>query len=129
MLDWNVKADSISYIILWMGGLVAVLIISTWFYQNFYPISREISIVQDALNNLKDSINVACQSVFYSSEINPKIETGTLIIFNQKVCINATKSKKCATLLCDTKLDIIIDLNKITSIKIIKNGTFLILED
>ena len=120
MLRLNDRADSSSYIILWGGTLIAVLIITTWYFQNFYNVSNELDLINDDLKIIRDSLNIACQSVYYRTEINPKNEKGLFEINDHTICINTTKIEKCVQLFCNTSFSKKIDLAEIVTITIEK---------
>lgn len=129
MLRWNAKADIETNAIMWAGILIAVLIISYWFYDNIYPLSQEISHVNSELGSLQYILNSACNSPYYRTTHNPELEYGSMIVNESEVCLKTTKTYKCRVLVCDTRLDTEIFLDNITNIIITKENSMSVLAE
>ena len=121
---WNVRGDSNTYAIMWIGSAIAVIIMAVWFSQRIYPISNEIAAMSSDLSIISKNVNQACSSDLYRNEFNPKLSHGKLFVNKNVLCINTTKFSRCKNVFCGMGAVIDIDLGKITYIVIEKNSTF-----
>jgi hypothetical protein len=124
MSGFHARADASANIVLWIGVILAVLIIFTWYFQKIYPLSQEINSVNTELDRMQSEFSKACNSIYYKSRINPKIEKGFLSVSDGGICINTTKTAKCRVLLCaNTNLNANFNLAELTNIILEKNST------
>ena len=141
MSRWNAKADANTYVIMWAGAILAVLIISTWYFQKIYPMSREVQEVNSELDNLQAIFNKACSSLYLKTDHNPSIERGTIQIKNSNIYLNTSRkscrivfenssinnvctdmqiTSKSRMIFCNTNVDKVFDLSQISFITIEK---------
>jgi hypothetical protein len=118
---WSVKGDSTVNVIMWIGGILAVLICVTWYMQKVYPIHISVERADQDLTSIQGKINSACNSFGYESRYNPVTEKGVLTINGSVICINATGSSSCREALCSINDFFTADLENITDIRFIKN--------
>ena len=125
MLKWNVKGDADTYVILWIGTIIAVLIVSYWFFGKVQPISKESRLIGDTLDNFKNEFNIACNSLVYQVKVNPSLEKGIFYNNYSKICIKSKNlnSTTCRTAICNISTSFSFDLSKIIDIIILKNGS------
>lgn len=119
----NKKAESSSVIILWMGIILAVLIVVFWTTGKINPHHYFFQKSASDLDALQGRIDQSCISHYYKAKYNPHTEDGFIIFNDNSMCINSSEYEVCRNLLCKTGLNITIDLENITEIIIIKNET------
>jgi len=87
---WNVKADAVSTMVLWMGSLIAAIICVAWLAQNLNPDHITLQMVDNELTNLQRDLNTACRMDTYWKNYYPKVNEGNLIINDLQVCIDTS---------------------------------------
>ena len=123
------KAQIGSNLIIWIGVLGVVILATVWFITNTRPFTAESETVQKDLLQIRDTLNIAEQSIFYERKYNPLTEDGTLIVKEDEICINKT-ALNCRILNLDQTLHKNnISLGNITFIKIIRNSSGLFIEE
>lgn len=123
------KAQTGSNLIIWIGVLGVVILATVWFITNTRPFTAESETVQKDLLQIRDTLNIAEQSIFYERRYNPLTEDGTLIVRKDEICINKT-ALNCRILNLNEPLnENNISLDNITFIKITKNDSGLFIEE
>lgn len=120
------KAQIGPNLIIWFGVLSVVILGTVWFITNVRPYTAESQTVEKDLLEIRDTLNIARNSLFYNRSYNPLTEKGTLMIFENEICINTT-SLTCRT----TNIQLPrnnITLDDIIFINIINNGTHIYIE-
>jgi len=123
MSRWTAKADSSTNIIMWVGGIIAVLIMVIWYAKNLYPTHTAVDIIESDLLNIQQSVNQACMSVSYKHEYNPITETGVFAADHSRICINTTMVAACREVFCNVSGPVNISLDEISTFLIEKNDT------
>ncbi|RME52910.1 hypothetical protein D6783_03420 [Candidatus Woesearchaeota archaeon] len=125
MSAWTAKGDTPTTIIMWLGGILAIVILALWFARTIYPTTKEIDILDNNLKVFKRAIGDACTSEYYRYEFNPStITSGYLNLTNQTVCITIRQTL-CTQLLCNTNKTASWNLeNLITLVILHENKTF-----
>lgn len=114
------EKGSVSPAIIWLGVIVAVLIVVVWYVTSVSPQSQGVQIVSNDLTNLQELLNDMCNSATYSSTYNPFLEDGNLLVSGYDICMSSKEIKKCRKLACDTQIQAYIDLRKVVELKITK---------
>ena len=123
--QWTVKAESATTVVMWIGSLLAVLIIVIWIGKNIYPKHMEVQTINDDLEKAQYELSDACNSYLLNKTFNPRTEIGRIIINRTNVCIDTDTTYQCKDLICDTHHSAIHYLHNLTFIQIQKfpNGT------
>ena len=123
------KAQTGSNLIIWIGVLGVVALATVWFITNTRPFTAESETIQTDLLQIRDTLNIAEQSIFYERRYNPLTEEGTLIVKEEEICINKT-ALNCRILNLNSPLNKNnISLGNITFIQILKNNSGLFIEE
>ncbi len=125
---WTARAETPTTIIMWLGSLMAVLIIIVWIGKNIYPHHLETQIINGDLEKLQYELSDACNSYLLNRTFNPRTETGEIIFNESLVCINAKQNFNCKKIICNTGVQARYDLSNLTYILIQKfpNGSIMI---
>lgn len=121
---WHVKAETASTLIMWFGGLIAILIAVLWFTRHMYPYHEELDRINNDLKALQHEFNQGCNSLYYESRYNPFTEQGFFSINNTEICINGTTLHVCKPLICPTNHTTSYNLESLSFIHLVKNETF-----
>jgi hypothetical protein len=70
------KGDSSSPTIMWIGVILAILIIVAWFLLHLRPAQQEMKGVQYDLESIRASMQKGCGSIQYIKVYNPRTEKG-----------------------------------------------------
>jgi len=127
MSGWNARADASTYIILWFGTILAVLIISTWYFTTIYPLSEEFDVINEFLDEMQEEFNKACNSVYYVKDINPELEKGIFYTNNTHICLNTIRTNitDCRIVFCNINenMNFSFDLQQISYITLERNNS------
>lgn len=121
----NAKGESASTMIMWIGSILAVLIIIIWVNQNLKPMQVNTFVINDDLEKMQLEISNACTSFFYNRSFNPLVQKGLMRIDGSEICINSSEILRCKRSVCDSKIHIAFNITDIKHISIIRheNGT------
>lgn len=117
----DVKASSVSEIIIWVTTILAVLLLVMWFFTNFRYEKPTFDLIENDLSKLVFSINDACNAYSFSEKYNLEIEEGTFILDNNKICMYSKGIDRCRNIICDISYKEI-DLSKITQLEVKKQN-------
>lgn len=118
-IKFNRKSQTSSSAVIWIGLIVAVIIVVSFFLFKINPSHIDFELQNIDLEAIQSRLNLACNSYFFESNYNPVTEKGMLIIYNDKICINDT-IQTCRMSLCDTDVNHNFNLSEIIEIKILK---------
>ena len=121
---WNAKGDSTTSVIMWIGTIISVLIMVMWFTRTIYPTQLELENINYDLKEIQSNLNLACNSIYYKVELNPRTEHGNFSITNSTACISTLRVNRCKLLLCNTQIGKIFDLENLTKLVIQKNDSY-----
>jgi len=119
-LRLTARAEIPTGIIMWFGGITAVLIAVFWLMTTVYPIQSESRKAGSDLDQIQNSVNEACNSDYYAHLVNPSTEKGYLVIKNTSVCLNTSNVEICRSFMCKTDSFEEIALANITNVRIQK---------
>lgn len=119
-INKNKKCESTSVIILWIGVILATLIVIFWAIGKTNMTHYSFEKTNSDLDEIQGKINQACISHYYNAHINPVTEKGVFKTNGTLICINNTKIFYCKETMCNLSSNIIIDLKNITYINILK---------
>jgi hypothetical protein len=122
MLTWNARAETATNIILWLGSLVAVLIIIIWLGKNITPANYEYKVISEDLEKLQYDISDACNSFLLNRTYNPKVEAGNFTVNDTFICIRTKTFSQCKQIICNISFNAVYDLSNITYITILKQN-------
>src|SRR5690606_7139062 len=118
----NKKADLASPIIMWFTILILVIILATWYASNIRPLSGEDSLVHFDLRQIFIKIDLACNSNYFESAYNPRLEFGNLTFNQIHSCISTENINLCYDLSCEV-ISAFFDLAKIIDLKFLKENS------
>lgn len=134
-ISWNAKGDTVSTVIMWSGGLLAVLVAVAWLARSINDDHVTLEVVDNELTVLQGVFSSACNAEHYWYRHNPKLDNGVFIINGTNICVSGGKCRgnethciwpvtSCRVIVCDTGLNTGISLKNITYLVIKNDGAF-----
>ncbi len=120
----NAKGETPTAIVMWIGSIMAVLIMVLWIGRNTYPSHQEIMMINQDLEDLQYHMSDACSSYTIDLAFNPRTEQGYLILNGSVACMNTSHFHRCKSLICSGGYQAF-DLGNMTELRITRppNGT------
>ncbi len=139
ILKSNAGANAVN-IVMWIGAILAVLIMVAWFIKTFRPYNVDLDVVDKDIGVLFDYFSGACNSHYFKARFNPVLQQGYISINNTQICEgiyiynkcrdgkNGCNSsvlfQRCRVLICNTSNHYFANLTNITYFWMEKNDTF-----
>ena len=117
----NVKASSVSEIIVWVSIVTSAVVGAAWFLTVFSSSGGSVGAVENDLSKLQLLVNEACFAKEYAYTFNPSTEDGNLTLSTKRACIYNTKIELCRDFLCDKIESTTLNLKDLDKILITKN--------
>lgn len=122
------RGDVTTPVILWIGVIIAVIIIISWFTLRIFPIQQDSENARADLLMIKDAITTACQSKTYTKQYNPLTSKGILEVNATTICLKTLTRSECKEIACTLNTEKTFEMSTVLYLAIIKDDRGIIIE-
>lgn len=118
------KAELVGPVVMWVVGVLAALIIVTWYLSAAEFTQVDISAVDEDLKNIRYDVSLACQNDGLESKVFLYVNKGSLSINETAACVvvplTNSNVTRCVAMPCAVDVSAVFDLTEISTVVINK---------